>query len=285
MTPKMPNSAKNTAGERAEKSGSLPAEGSNATAFPASGCWINILDPIIGELVGGCGYDYAMIDMEHSPAGIDQSLNMIRAVQLGGAKALVRVPDKQPRWIGRVMDMGADGVMVPMVETAAEAQLLASAAVFAPQGSRGMAASIVRASGYGVHTEEYLESYRRNFMLLVQIETQMAVDAALEIASVDGVDCVFIGPYDLSGSLGHQAQPDHEVTRKAIRRVNEAAKTAGKCLATLTTPALNASQLLADGYDLIFSGSDVSMLRQAMLGDAASWEKDITAMPTVDKDP
>lgn len=281
----MPNSAENIISKNAAKRAGLPKENLGGAAFPANGCWISILDPIIGELVGGCGYDYAMIDMEHSPAGIDQSLNMIRAVQHSGAKALVRVPDKQPRWIGRVMDMGADGVMVPMVDSAAEAQTLARAAVFAPEGSRGMAASIVRASGYGVHTEDYLANYRRNFMLLVQIESQMAVDAAPEIAAVDGVDCVFIGPYDLSGSLGHQAQPDHEVTRKAMRRVNDAAKTAGKCLATLTTPEQDASQLLADGYDLIFSGSDIHMLRQAMLGDAAIWERNITAMLTADTDP
>lgn len=241
----------------------------HGSGFPASGCWVNIFDPIIGELVGRCGYDYAMIDMEHSPADLQQTLAMIRAVQLGGAKAVVRVPDKQPHWIGRLMDMGADGVMVPMVNTAEEAQTLAAAAIYAPDGTRGMAAPIVRATGYGINTEHYLSHYRSQFMLLLQIETADAVLAASEIAAVDGVDCVFIGPFDLAGSLGVRAEPDHKVTRAAIRKVSAATKAAGKLLSTLNTPKSGSKQLLNAGYDLVFSGSDVSMLRQAMSADAA----------------
>ncbi|MFK7859094.1 MAG: HpcH/HpaI aldolase/citrate lyase family protein [Granulosicoccus sp.] len=243
------------------------------SGFPASGCWINIFDPIVGELVGRCGYDYAMIDMEHSPADLSQTLAMIRAVQSGGAKALVRVPDKQPQWIGRLMDMGADGVMVPMVNSAEEASVLAAAAVYAPEGTRGMAAPIVRATGYGVNTAHYLENYRGQFTLLLQIESAEAVDAADEIAAVDGVDCVFIGPFDLAGSLGHLAEPDHKVTRAAIRKVSTATKAAGKLLSTLNTPKFAAKHLFKDGYDLVFSGSDVSMLRGAMANDAANSEK------------
>jgi len=243
------------------------------SGFPASGCWVNIFDPIVGELVGRCGYDYAMIDMEHSPTDLQQTLSMIRAVQLGGAKALVRVPDKQPQWIGRLMDMGADGVMVPMVNSAEEAGILAAAAIYAPEGTRGMAAPIVRATGYGVNTPHYLDNYRRQFTLLLQIESAEAVEAADDIAAVEGVDCVFIGPFDLAGSLGQLAEPDHKVTRAAIRKVSKATKTAGKLLSTLNTPKFVARQLFKDGYDIVFSGSDVSMLRQAMASDAANSEK------------
>ncbi len=248
-------------------------EPQKASGFPASGCWVNIFDPIVGELVGRCGYDYAMIDMEHSPATLDLALNMIRAVQLGGAKAIVRVPDKSPQWIGRLMDMGADGVMVPMVDSAEEATELARAAVYAPEGTRGMAAPIVRATGYGVSTEHYLDNYRKNFMLLLQIETATAVDAAAEIAAVDGVDCIFIGPFDLAGSLGHRAEPDHKDTKAAIRKISKAVKASGKLLSTLNTPKSDAKALLARGFDLVFSGSDISMLRQAMSSDAANSEK------------
>lgn len=195
-------------------------------SLPGLGCWINILDPLIGELVGGCGYDYALIDMEHSPASPDSVLPMIRAVQQGGARALVRIPDKQSRWIGRIMDMGGDGVMVPMVETRAEAEALASAALYAPQGSRGMAAGIVRATGYGLHTDAYLKSCRRDFLLMVQIETRLAVENVSEIVSVSGIDCVFIGPYDLSGSMGNPGEPEHRDTRTAIRRISQSVRQA-----------------------------------------------------------
>jgi 2-keto-3-deoxy-L-rhamnonate aldolase RhmA len=241
--------------------------------FPANGCWINIFDPVIGELVGHCGYDFAMIDMEHSPASIEGALAMIRAVQSSGAKALVRVPDKHPRWPGRLMDMGADGVMVPMVNNAEEARELALACVYAPQGSRGMAASIVRATGYGNTTAHYLDNYRDTFMLLLQIETATAVDAAEEIAAIDGVDCIFIGPYDLAGSLGNTAQPDHKITRAAIRRIVRAVRSQNKLLASLTTPAVGMKKLLSEGYDLVFSGSDVGMLKALMCSDAEKGEK------------
>lgn len=244
----------------------------NPDGFPASGCWINILDPIVGELVGRCGYDYGLIDMEHSPAAPDSVMMMIRAVQLGGAKALVRVPDKQPRWPGRLMDMGADGVMVPMVNNAAEARVLAEATLYAPEGTRGMAAGIVRASGYGVDTEHYLSHYRREFLLMIQMETRESVEQATQIAAVDGVDCVFVGPFDLAASLGNLGQPDHPETRSAIGSIREALVNSDKLLSTLATPENGARQLFQTGYDLVFSGMDVSMLREALQRDAEQCE-------------
>ena len=241
--------------------------------LPASGCWINIFDPIIGELAGACGYDYAVIDMEHSPSGIDAALPMIRAVQLGGAKAIVRAPDKQLHWISRLMDMAADGVMVPMVDSGQEAEKLAGSCVYAPDGTRGMAAGIVRASRYGVDTQRYLETYRQKFLLMVQIETRAGVASVDEIAAVDGIDCLFVGPFDLSGSLGYPAQPDHKATLAAIRRIVRAGKQAGKPVSTLTTPARKARKLFSSGFDLVFSGSDVTMIREAMQADAANNRK------------
>ena len=239
----------------------------------ASGCWVNIFDPSIGELVGACGYDYAMIDMEHSPVSLDSTLVMIRAIQSGGAKAVVRVPDKQPAWVGRLMDMGADGVMVPMVNTVEDAEMIAKSAVYAPQGTRGMAAGIVRATGFGVDTEAYLSAYRENFMLLIQIESSEAVEAAADLAAVDGIDGIFIGPYDLAGSLGNLGQPEHKVTRAAIRKVLKAVKPTGKPVSTLTNPARNAKKLFAEGYQLVFSGSDLGMIRSAFQADVASNKK------------
>jgi len=235
--------------------------------LPATGCWINLFNPIVGELVGGCGYDYAMIDMEHSPVSLEATLTMIRAVQFSGAKAFVRTPDKQADWIGRLMDMGADGVMVPMVNTVDEAHLLANAAVYAPLGTRGMAAGLARATAYGINTDNYLASYRENFRLMIQIETSDAVERVNELASVSGVDGVFIGPYDLSGSLGHLGEPEHPDTRAAIGKIIDAVKVHGKILGTLTNPERDASQLFDEGYDMVFSGSDIGMLRSAMLAD------------------
>jgi len=256
--------------DKSETKSGKSSQSSISLGLPACGCWINLLNPLVGELVGACGYDYALIDMEHSPASLDSVLPMILAVQLGGAKAIVRVPDKQSAWIGRLMDMGADGVMVPMVNSAEEATELAAAALYAPEGTRGMAAGIVRATRYGVDTGEYLRHYRRHFVLMVQIETRQAVDCAGAIAAVDGVDCVFIGPFDLAGSLGNRCEPEHKDTRAGILKVVSAVKEVGKPLSTLTNPDRNARTLFAEGYNLVFSGSDVGMIRQSFETDAAT---------------
>lgn len=253
-----------------EKSPQSAHQKSAKQAVLTSGCWVNIFDPTIGELVGSCGYDYAMLDMEHSPVSLESTLAMIRAVQSNGAKAVVRVPDKQPVWVGRLMDMGADGVMVPMVNTVEEAQTIAQSSVYAPAGTRGMAAGIVRATGFGVKTDEYLASYRKNFMLIIQIESQEAVEAAAGLAAVDGIDGIFIGPYDLAGSLGNLGQPEHKETRAAIRRVLKAVKPTGKPVSTLTNPARNAKKLFAEGYELVFSGTDLGMIRSAFQADVAN---------------
>jgi len=238
-----------------------------STSMPLLGCWLNLAEPGIAELVGLAGYDIALIDMEHSPFGLDTVVSSVRAVHAGGARAFVRAPDADPRWIGRLMDLGADGVMVPMVGDAATAQRLAAAAVYAPDGTRGMAAGIVRASGYGCDVEGYVPSARERFTLMCQIETAQGVDNAAEIAAVDGVDVIFIGPYDLSGSLGHRGAPDHPVTGTAIERIVEAARRAGRPIATLPTPARPAATLVADGVDIVFGGSDLGMLRQAFQAD------------------
>lgn len=253
---------------RTEKS-TLPSHRVGAAKnFPSSGCWINLFNPIVGELVGACDYDCAMIDMEHSAVSLEATLTMIRAVQLSGAKAFVRAPDKDVAWVGRLMDMGADGVMIPMVNSVEEAKAIALASHYAPKGTRGMAAGIVRATGYGVNTESYLKNHRKSFRLLIQIETEQAVNVASELAALDGIDGLFIGPYDLAGSLGNTGQPEHKVTRAAIRKIQKAVKDSGKPLATLTNPARNARKLYAEGYDLVFSGSDLGMLRMAFQTDA-----------------
>jgi len=235
--------------------------------LPASGCWINLFEPAIGELVGQCGYDCALLDMEHSPESLPRLLPMVRAVQYGGALAIVRAPDRDLAWLGRLMDLGADGAMIPMVESGEMAGRLAAAAVYAPKGTRGMAAGIVRASGYGTNTD-YIAGARGRFLLLMQIETATAVAAVDEIAATEGVDCLFTGPFDLAGSLGHCGEPDHSDTRAAVDRVVDAAIRAGKPVATLPTPSRSGPSLSDDGFDLVFSGSDMSLLRNAMSADA-----------------
>jgi len=110
-------------------------------------------------------------------------------------------------------------------------------------------------------------------MLLIQIESKEAVEASAQLAAVDGIDGIFIGPYDLAGSLGNLGQPEHKHTRSAIRHVLKAVKSTGKPVSTLTNPARNSRKLFAEGYDLVFSGTDLGMLRSAFKADVANNKK------------
>lgn len=233
-----------------------------------TGCWINLFDPTVAEIVGRVGYDAALVDLEHSTATLDKALPMVRALQAAGCRALVRIPDRQPEWVSRIMDMGADGVMVPMVSCPHEARQLALMAQYAPLGTRGMAAGLVRGSYYGLGAPDYVDTCRASFELIVQIETRQAVEQVNLIAEVPGIDTLFIGPFDLSGSLGNRASPDHRDTRRAMKTIVQAAKAQNKRVATLTTPARNARKFFSEGYDLVFSGSDIGLLRDALLADS-----------------
>ena len=139
----------------------------------------------------------------------------------------------------------------------------------APRGRRGLAASLIRASRYGADLDAYLAHCGDDLLVIAQIETERAVKAAGEIAAVDGIDMVFIGPFDLSADLGHLGQPDHPDVRKAIESTEQAVRAAGKMLGGLPSPQRSAKDLFDDGYDLVLAGSDVLLLRDAARADAA----------------
>ncbi len=235
--------------------------------FPANGCWLEFFDPLIAELAGQAGYDYTMIDMEHGPGTLESLLRVVQASQLGGAKALVRIPEKDPRWIGRIMDLGADGAMVPMVNDAADAQSMARGCLYPPGGTRGVATPVIRASRYGADVGGYLRSYRDNFLLMVQIETAGAARNAEQIAAVEGIDAVFIGPFDLSASLGFPGQPDHPQVHECIAAIAANVLREGKTLAGLPTPEVSVESLFTQGFDFVLGGMDMLLLREAMYAD------------------
>jgi 4-hydroxy-2-oxoheptanedioate aldolase len=232
--------------------------------FPAIGTFLHFHDTMVAELAGEAGYDYLMLDMEHGVGSLKDMVPMLQAARAGGARGLVRAPSADPVWLGRLMDAGADGVMVPQVNTAAQAAAIATGARYAPEGRRGMAATIIRGSSYGLELPGYLATYRQQFLLIAQIETSEAVDNAGAICAVEGVDMIFFGPYDLSASLGHLGQPDHPTVQEAFRHVAACVKANGKRLSCLPTPETSARDLFQAGCDLVISGSDMSFLRESM---------------------
>ena len=185
------------------------------------GSWITMADPMVVEIMCQSGFDWLAIDMEHSAITLPQTQNHVRIIQLSGLAAFVRVEENNPNLIKRVMDTGADGVIVPMVNSRQEAEKAVSSVRYPPAGKRGV--GLARGQGYGLNFNEYKKRHHKN-MVVVQIEHIQAVENLEDILSVEGVDSFIVGPYDLSGSLGFPGQFDHPKVKKALDRIMQVSK-------------------------------------------------------------
>ena len=232
-------------------------------AEPMLGCWLQLFSPIAAEIVAQAGYDCVMIDLEHGPGSVLDAVALMQAVQGRGCAPLLRVAANDPVEIKRVLDIGVAGVMIPVVDSQDEAAAAVAACRYPPEGIRGVAPIIVRAADYGADWRGYVERANRELLVICQIETGEAVGNVTEIAAVEGVDVLFIGPFDLSAALGHLGEPDHPEVLGAITDVERAAKAAGKRLAGIPTPGRTAEALFAAGYDLVLADFDVVLLRDA----------------------
>lgn len=198
------------------------------------GSWINIGHPAIAEIMAGAGFDWLTIDMEHSAITLHQAQELIRVIDLCGCSPLVRVGENNPNVIKRVMDAGAHGVIVPMVNSRQEAEAAVAAVKYPPHGMRGV--GLARAQGYGVSFEEYKTWVEKESVVVVQIEHIRAVANMEEIMGVKGVDAFIIGPYDLSGSLGIPGQFDRGEFISALEAIEEVAKRRGFCMGYHVVP-------------------------------------------------
>jgi 2-dehydro-3-deoxyglucarate aldolase len=164
------------------------------------GSWITIGHPAVAEIISKAGFDWLTIDMEHSSITLSEAQQLIQIIELCGIPPLVRVGENNPNLIKRVMDAGAHGVIVPMVNTRDDAVKAVNAVKYPPSGMRGVGLS--RAQGYGLSFERYRDWVNKKSVVVVQVEHIKAVENLKDILSVEGVDAFIVGPYDLSGSLG-----------------------------------------------------------------------------------
>ncbi|MFQ6021785.1 MAG: HpcH/HpaI aldolase/citrate lyase family protein [Acidiferrobacterales bacterium] len=229
----------------------------------ANGCWLELFNPLATEIIAQAGYDCVMIDLEHGPGSVLDLISIMQAIGGADCAPLVRVPANDPVWIKRVLDTGPAGVMVPAVNDAAEAEVAVAACRYAPRGVRGMAAPVVRASKYGAELKDYLSRVEDDLLIMCQIESPIAVENVTAIAKVEGVDMLFIGPFDLSASVGYLGEPDHAEVVSMIQKVETAAKDAGKLLGGIPTPGRDAKRLYAAGYDLVLADVDALLLRDS----------------------
>lgn len=229
------------------------------------GSWMSIGHVSIAEILAGSGYDWVVIETEHTAIDVSEVLRLLIAVDAAGSVPLVRLASVDPVQAKAVMDSGAAGVLVPMVNTKTDAEIAVRAVKYPPDGFRGV--GVARAQGYGHRLEEYLRSANDDSLVVVQIEHIDAVNAIDEILSVPGIDATFIGPYDLSSSLGRAGQLDHPDVAAAMRHVLERTLAcgiaAGIHVVRAETAAADIRDRISEGYRFIAVGSDLFLLGHA----------------------
>jgi 2-dehydro-3-deoxyglucarate aldolase len=186
------------------------------------GCWVTLAHPLIPEILAPAGFDWLVVDMEHSSIGLNELLPLIISIQANSLGALVRVGENNPNLIKRIMDAGAQGVIVANVCDRRQAEQAVSAVKYPPQGTRGV--GLYRAQGYGRKFAEYQEWLARESIVIIQIEHIKAVEKIDEIFSTPGLDAFMVGPYDLSGSLGKPGAFDHPEMVQALAEIMAAAR-------------------------------------------------------------
>lgn len=239
-------------------------------AFIMSGC------PLVTELMGRSGYGFLVVDMEHSPAETTSALPLLQAASAARCPALLRVALNRPELIKKALDLGPDGLVVPLVDSAEDARAAIRACCYPPRGIRGVAHPLVRASHWGLDPS-YAEHCEERQLLLCQVESAEGVKAAGEILDVDGVDGIFLGPLDLSASMGHFGQPGHPDVKAAIADVEAAClERPGKILAGFAG-GRGAKEMLQAGYRLIADTADMLLLRTAAQANVQAFEADASS--------
>lgn len=178
------------------------------------GVWCALTDPMAAEMMAGCGYDWILFDMEHAPNGVHNAPALLQAVGAAPISALVRPTSMDPAMIKKLLDFGAQTILVPYVQSVEEAELAVAAVTYPPGGFRGVA-GMTRASGFG-QIKGYHAKARDEIAIMIQLETVEAIAQLEQIAAVPGLDGVFIGPADLAASMGHPGNPGHPEVKAAV---------------------------------------------------------------------
>jgi 4-hydroxy-2-oxoheptanedioate aldolase len=233
----------------------------------ALGCWLHTASPIVAEIMSLCGYDGAVIDLEHGPDNYLSATQLMQAMSVTKTCPIIRVPWNDSVAIKRALDTGCEGIMVPEINSAAEAEALVKACLYPPIGKRGAASILNRASGYGLDHANYVADNGKELLVIAQIESLAAVAKLEEIAAVDGIDILFIGHSDLSGDCGGIGDYENPVFIEALTNAERIIKQSNKLLGGLPRANDPASEMLDRGYDFVISASDVLMLRDAAVQD------------------
>jgi 4-hydroxy-2-oxoheptanedioate aldolase len=233
------------------------------------GLWNSIPGPLVAEALAGCGFDWVVIDTEHAPTDVPDVLGMLQAMAPYPVSAVVRPAANDPVLIKRLLDFGAQTLILPYIQSAEEAQAAVAAVRYAPRGMRGVA-GLTRASRFGA-VPDYTRRADAEICLILQVETALALSRIEEIAATDGVDGLFIGPADLAASMGHPGALDHPAVKAAIKDAIRRITATGKPAGILTSDAAFARACMGWGTRFTAVGMDIGLMLQAARGLAASY--------------
>ena len=234
------------------------------------GLWVGMADPYAAEIAGTAGFDWLLLDGEHAPNDIRSLSAQIAVLGTSASHPVVRLRDDDPAGIKQALDIGAQTLLIPMIESAAQAEAAMRACLYPPEGIRGVGSSLARASRFNA-VGDYLTTANDQICLFVQVESRAGLAALDDILALSRLDGVFIGPSDLAADMGHLGQSGHpDVTAAvldAIRRIRASGKVAG----VLSTDPAFIADCKAAGANFVGVGIDVTTLSGALRSLAASY--------------
>jgi 2-keto-3-deoxy-L-rhamnonate aldolase RhmA len=227
------------------------------------GTWVMSASPIVAEAVGCAGFDWGVLDMEHTPLDMMELVHLLQAVGNTKMVPVVRLPWNDPVIVKRALDAGAHTLLFPFIQDEHEAARAVAATRYPPEGVRGIA-GMSRASRFGT-TPDFLRSANRTMGVLVQLETPAALARLEAIAAVPGVDALFVGPNDLSAAMGRVGQPTHPEVMAALTDAARRARAAGICIGTVGSTPDEVTRGRAAGFDFVAISSDLGLLMRGAL--------------------
>lgn len=252
-----------------------------AAKRPQIGLWVALANPYSAELCAGAGFDWLLIDGEHAPNDVPSLLAQLQAVAAYPSHPIVRPVIGDAALIKQVLDIGAQTLLVPMIETAEQAAAMVAAMHYPPRGVRGVGASLARAARWGT-VPDYLNTASDELCLLLQIESRRGLDNIEAIAATSGVDGIFIGPSDLAASLGHLGQPSHPEVQAAIETALATLARLGVPAGILAADEALARRYLAQGAAFVAVGMDTAVLVRGLASLVATY-KDVAVAESGDR--
>lgn len=243
------------------------------TQRPLIGLWVSSGSPIAAEIIAGSGTDWVLLDTEHSPNGLESTLVQLYAMSAYPVTPVVRLPTGDTVLIKQFLDLGAQNLLIPMVDSAEQAEQIVRAVRYPNAGVRGVGSALARSARWN-RVEGYLGRADETISLTVQIESATAVKNVAEILAVDGIDAIFVGPSDLAASMGHLGQQNHADVVDSVLRVIAAARAAGKPVGVNAFVREDADRYLDAGANFIAVGADVAMLARSSEALVAEFSRD-----------